>query len=202
MNESKITSADSIKLHLHYLDHFLRVEQNEETQSEQIIKFFLAFITGTIAIISIFNNSDSNGLFNNENYYVVLVVFLSFAFLLELFVFARVIWSDRKIKQHRKLWDESYNAIKDIDQSVIGYQIKLKQMNDNNICKPLRMFKGTLTQIIWFTESFIFALLLVVLSTMFQCQLICRILLIIIPTACVLLLLKLWASYIKQGVNS
>ena len=103
MSESKITPADSIKLHLHYLDHFLRVEQNEEAQSEQRIKFFLTFITGTIAIISIFFNSVNNNLINNVSYFEILVVFLSFAFLLGLFVFARVIWSDRKIKQHRKL---------------------------------------------------------------------------------------------------
>lgn len=201
MSESKITPADSIKLHLHYLDHFLRVEQNEEAQSEQRIKFFLTFITGTIAIISIFFNSVNNNLINNVSYFEILVVFLSFAFLLGLFVFARVIWSDRKIKQHRKLWDESYNVIKDIDPSVICYQNKLQKINDNKIWKPLRIFKGTLIQIIWFTEGFILALLLFVLSIMFQCQLICRIFLITVPTAFILLLLRLWASYIKQGVD-
>lgn len=192
-NDSKIDSSESVKIHLHYLDHFFRIEQNEELQSEQKIKFFLALATGIMALLS--------GLMYEEISFIILAVFLFVLFLLGLFIFASVIWSDRKIKQHRQLWTISYEAIKTIDPSVVRYRERLNEMDDQKIFSLLRKSKGTLTQIMWFIEGVLFAALMFALGIILDLQLTDRIILSIIPVIFVLIVLRFWAKYIKKGIT-
>jgi hypothetical protein len=196
--DSKLGPSESVKIHLHYLDHFFRIEQNEELQSEQRIKFFLSLATGSIAIFSVLNKPS----LQDDNSLKAFSALLFFLFLIGLFVFARVIWSDRKIKQHRELWTVSYDVIKAVDPSIARYRKRMDEMDDQNKFLTFRIFKGTLTQIIWFTEGVLIALFMFVLGTIQQCQPSCRIMLSLITGAVVLLLLFFWARYIKKGITS
>lgn len=196
-NDSKIDSSERVKIHLHYLDHFFRIEQNEELQSEQRIKFFLVLAAGIIAILSMFIKLN----IITKDLLIILAVILFVLFLLGLFVFARVIWSDRKIKQMRQLWTISTEEIKTIDPSVVRYRERLDEMDDKRIIWPLRIFKGTLTQIMWFVEGILVASLMFFLGIILDCQLTCRIILSFITTVLVLIVLLYWANYIKKGIT-
>lgn len=196
-NGSKIHSSESVKIHLHYLDHFFRVEQNEELQSEQRIKFFLTLTTGIIAFLVVLFKFN----INDDIPFKIIAVFLLVLFLLGLFVFARVIWSDRKIKQQRQLWSISYEAIKIIDPSVVRYKERQNEMDDQKIFSPLRKFKGTLTQIVWFIEGILIASFMFVLGIILDYQLTSRIILTCITLVCVLIVLWRWAKYIKKGIS-
>ena len=196
-NNSKIDPSERVKIHLHYLDHFFRIEQNEELQSEQRIKFFLVLAAGIIAILSMFIKLN----FITKDSLIILAVILFVLFLLGLFVFARVIWSDRKIKQMRQLWTISTEEIKIIDPSVVRYRERLDEMDDQKIIWPLRIFKGTLTQIMWFVEGVLIAALMFFLGIILDCQLACRIILSFITTVLVLIVLSYWANYIKKGIT-
>jgi len=194
---SKLAPSESVEIHLHYLDHFFRIEQNEELQSEQRIKFFLALATGIIALLSVLKPINANDRISLE----ILAVFLFVLFLIGLFVFANVIWSNRKIRQHRELWAISYEMIKNIDPSVVRYKERQEEMSNQNICLPFRIFKGTLTQIMWIIEGILIAVFIFVLGTLIDCQLVCKIIIALITFTFVLIGLHLWAQYIKQGIR-
>lgn len=196
-NDRKISPSERVKIHLNYQDHFFRIEQNEELQSERIIKFFLALTTGIIVIFTILMRNN----ISKEILYWILAVFIIVLFVLGLFVFARVIWSDRKIKQMRQLRAVSYEAIKTFDPSVAPYRERLKEMNDSRIWWLLRMSKGTLTQIMWLIEGILIEALMFVLVIILELQLTDRIILLIIPVGFVLTVLYCWAEYIKQGID-
>jgi len=197
-DHSKIEQSESVKIHLHYLDHFFRIEQNEELQSEQRIKFFLALATGIIALLSVLKPISSNDKISLE----ILAIFLFVLFLLGLFVFANVIWSNRKIRQHRELWAISYEVIKNIDPSVVRYKERLEKMDDENIILLFRIFKGTMTQIMWIIEGLLIAAFTFVLGSIINCQLVCRILMTLITLTFVLIILLCWARYIKKGITN
>jgi hypothetical protein len=198
MEKNELKPNEIVNLHLHYLDHFFRVEQNEGIQSEQRIKFFLTLTAGVIALLSAFSKFNPSA---EKESLIILAVFLLFSFLLGLFVFASIIWSDRKIKQHRKLWNESYEVIKNIDPSVVRYKKVLKEMDDKRICKPLQICKGTLTQIIWFVEGILVLFSVFVLGITTNSKLVSNIILSSVITSIVLLLLWWWASYVKKGIE-
>jgi len=193
----QITPSDSIQIHLHYLDHFMRVEENEELQSERRVKFFLALAIGTISLISVLSEYK----LDDKKLLIVLLVAIILLSLLGSFVLASVIWSDRKIKQHRELWDLSYNNIKSIDPSVECYYSRLYQMDDSRILSPLGNFKGTLTQIIIFTESLLNAGIVIILSIYLKCELLNSIIVSIIIFFLSLFTLIAYAFYIKSGIK-
>ena len=196
-NDRKISPSERVKIHLHYQDYFFRIEQNEEFQSERIIKFFLALATGIIAFFTIMMRNN----ISKEILYWILAVFIIVLFVLGLFVFARVIWSDRKIKQMRQLRTVSYEAIKTFDPSVALYRKRLKEMNDSRIWWLLRMSKGTLTQLMWFIEGVLIAAFMFVLGIILDFHLTSRIILSFITTVFVLIVLWSWAKYIKKDIT-
>ena len=75
-------------------------------------------------------------------------------------------------------------------------------MDDKRIYKPLRICKGTLTQIIWFVEGTILFFSVFVLGITTNSRLIPNIILSSIIAGIVLLLLWRWASYIKKGIEN
>lgn len=196
-NDSKNRSSERVKIHLFYLDFFFRIEQNEEIQSEKRIKFFLVLVTGIIAILAMLIKFN----IDNEILFKILAIFLSVLFLFGLLVFASVIWSDRKIKQHRQLWTISTEVIKTIDPSVVIYEERLKEMDDNRIYSKIQKIKGTQTQIMLFIEVILFEASMFVLGIIFNPQLTYRILLLIIPVVFVYIVLRSWAHYIKEGIE-
>lgn len=187
----KLESSESVKIHLHYLDHFFRVEQNEELQSEQRIKFFLSLTTIIIAFLSLYKNDSL----------VILAFFLFVLFILGLLVFARVIWSDRKIKKHQELWRISYEAIKNIDPSVVLYDKRLEEMNDEKILLPFRIIKGTLTQIMWFAEGILVGAFMFVVGTIINLKLSYKLMLSGLTTIFILSVLGIWIVIIKRGIS-
>ena len=195
-NENALGPAERIKIQLQYIDHFFGNEQDEKLQSEQRIKYFLTLAAGIIALLSIINHDS-----NNNISYGIFAVFLSFLFLLGLFIFASIIWSDRNIKRYRELWTEVQKTVKSIDPSLEAIEKRSGEMGDEGIVFPFNKFNGTLTQIIWFTEgSLVFALTFTLGKILcFKATLI--IILSIFVTIVVCALLLWWASYIKKGIT-
>jgi protein-S-isoprenylcysteine O-methyltransferase Ste14 len=192
-NNEGLSNADRVKIHLHYLDHFFRVEQNEELQSEKIIKFFIGLVTVISAIFTFFLKSPINNSDVKVELHCILIIGLSLLFIFGVIVFARVIWSDRKIKKHQELWTISYEQIKKIEHSIQCYRDKLDIMDDYKFKYPFRAIKGTLPQIMMIIDSIIAFLLMYVISSMLNCSIICS-LLISFPTS-VLVFIMFWGWY-------
>jgi len=195
-NTEGLSNTDRVKIHLHYLDHFIRVEQNEELQSEKIIKFFVGLFTGIIAILTLVVKLEIFSHFLNE----ILFTSLFILFLFGLLVYLRVIWSDRIIKKHRTLWRVSFEEIKNMEPFLENYDKKMETMKDEKFCLLFRAFKGTLPQIIIFIDSLIAFLLVCVVSNMLNCSLICTIIISFLAFVFVFIMLLWWFRHLKSDL--
>ncbi len=186
-----LNPADQIKIHQYYLDHFYRIEQSEELRSENSIKFFLTLSTIVTALLI------SPGLGLSKNY-LAIFFFLLILFALGLLIFARVIWSDRRIKQHQQLWGISHKNIQTFEPNVRHYSDFLSKMDDYRICFMGRTIKGTYTQIIMFTEAILFAVSFYYASIFLRVKWYDGISLSIILAVIIFLMLLLWGWYVKN----
>ncbi len=57
-SKKELKPFEVVQIHLHYLDHHTKVQDNEQVKSEQMIKFFLSLTVGSIVLLSSLNNGD------------------------------------------------------------------------------------------------------------------------------------------------
>lgn len=197
-----LSNTDRVNIHLHYLDHFLRVEQNEELQSEKIIKFFIGLVTAISAIFTFFLQSPIYISDVKVEQHCILIIGLSLLFIFGVIVFARVIWSDRKIKKHQELWTISYEQIKKIEPSIQCYRDKLDTMDDYKFRYLFRAIKGTLPQVLLVIESLFFALIIFLLSKCFNYPEFSRYFLSCLAFCFMGVLLLWWYGHLKSDLDT
>ena len=81
-----------------------------------------------------------------------------------------------------------------------NYDKRFREMDNNRILPFFRIFSGTLTQIMWFTEGFLMFALTFILARIFHFDITLTIILLIFVPIIILILLAWWAFYIKKGI--
>ena len=143
---------EKLNFYREFRDSYLHMKENEVRQSEQRIRFYLALVTGTLAVLGIIFNNESL----SPNIKEIALIALPILFVYGLLTFSQIIWSSHVIKNIDITIGTLNRLIKDLDN-------KLKEKIDSalryeaHIIIILKHIKGTFAQYMYLTEGLLVA---------------------------------------------
>ena len=190
----KISPPDVVHILLNYRDSYLRSKENEERESEQRVKFFLAVVTAALAVIGVILKE---GYFLNHRF---LIAFFSLVILFSygLLTFARITWRSRANDRLDGMINTLNKSIEALDPFVHQTLTPILK-NDSEPKLPfIRDLKGTLAQFIYLTESLLAAAIIWTTGNRYSWPLWCTWPLLVMVFFVVGWLLYKWSRYIRK----
>ena len=193
------SNFEKLNFHREFRDSFIHSKENEIRQSEQRIRFFLALVTGTLAVLGIIFNNESL----STNITLIAEITLPILFFYGILTFSQIIWSSHVITNIDTTIGILNRLIKDLDNNL-KEKIDSALRYEAHIIIILKHIKGTFAQYMYLTEGLLVAGFVFLIgfdqnsdtnSKLIISSIAVRALLITVA------LLYIWSNRVKNGVS-